>query len=337
MLVLLHACAAALQPATAPARTVAAASRAGRPACAAATSDAADRAKAALDAMDADVSAAEAASAAGAAFTNLNAAGPSVFPLAAVVGQEAIKTALLLCGVNPRIGGVVISGSRGTAKSVMARAVHQLLPPIEVFKDSPFNIDPESGEYDSFLKAKIDAGGPALALCSALLCQPLLPFSLPPPVSFLLSSHLTSLSSLSPLSPPILSSRSSLPAHSLCHPVAASPSSASSLGLLSPHLPPHPTPPTHLTLSCYASQARSIQMRWRQRSSTRPLCRSLWTCWRNARGCSMSVDSQHTSNNTPEHVHRTGCWARSTWRSRSVPARPSSSRASSPEPTAACW
>jgi len=158
MLVLLHACAAALQPATAPARTVAAASRAGRPACAAATSDAADRAKAALDAMDADVSAAEAASAAGAAFTNLNAAGPSVFPLAAVVGQEAIKTALLLCGVNPRIGGVVISGSRGTAKSVMARAVHQLLPPIEVFKDSPFNIDPESGEYDSFLKAKIDAG-----------------------------------------------------------------------------------------------------------------------------------------------------------------------------------
>ena len=92
-----------------------------------------------------------------AAFTDLN-SGPATFPLAAVVGQEAIKTALLLCGVNPKIGGVVISGSRGTAKSVMARAIHKLLPPIEVIKGNQFNSEPASGEYDSFLEEQLRNG-----------------------------------------------------------------------------------------------------------------------------------------------------------------------------------
>jgi len=84
--------------------------------------------------------------------------GAAVFPLASVVGQEAIKTALLLCAVNPKMGGVVISGSRGTAKSVMARAVHSLLPPIEIVKGNQFNSDLESGEFDSFLKADLASG-----------------------------------------------------------------------------------------------------------------------------------------------------------------------------------
>jgi len=92
------------------------------------------------------------------AIASLKQDGPSTFPLAAVVGQEAIKTALLLCGVNARIGGVVISGSRGTAKSVMARAVHKLLPPIEIVKDSQYNIEAGSKEYDSFLTDKIARG-----------------------------------------------------------------------------------------------------------------------------------------------------------------------------------
>jgi magnesium chelatase subunit D len=86
--------------------------------------------------------------------------GGRPFPLSMIVGQENIKQALLLASVNNRMGGVVISGGKGTAKSVMARALHQLLPPIEVLKGSPFNIDPE-GEFglDDFTLTDLANGG----------------------------------------------------------------------------------------------------------------------------------------------------------------------------------
>ncbi len=67
----------------------------------------------------------------------------SVFPFGAIVGQEDMKRALLLNAINPGIGGVLVRGNKGTAKTTTVRGLAQLLPNIEVVKDCKFNCDPQ--------------------------------------------------------------------------------------------------------------------------------------------------------------------------------------------------
>lgn len=68
---------------------------------------------------------------------------PTIYPFTAIVGQERMRRALILNAVDTRIGGVLIRGERGTAKSTMARALAALLPVVKVVQDCRFGCDPE--------------------------------------------------------------------------------------------------------------------------------------------------------------------------------------------------
>ena len=68
---------------------------------------------------------------------------PPIFPFSAIVGQERMRRALILNAVDTRIGGVLIRGERGTAKSTAARALAALLPSVRVVDDCRFGCDPD--------------------------------------------------------------------------------------------------------------------------------------------------------------------------------------------------
>src|SRR5260363_401621 len=65
-----------------------------------------------------------------------------IFPFAAIVGQDKLKRALLLCAVNPSLSGVLIRGDKGTAKSTAARGLRELLAPIQRVPGCPYNCAP---------------------------------------------------------------------------------------------------------------------------------------------------------------------------------------------------
>jgi Mg-chelatase subunit ChlI len=68
---------------------------------------------------------------------------PSIYPFTAIVGQDRMRRALVLNAVDPRIGGVLIRGERGTAKSTAARALAALLPQVRVVRGCRFGCDPD--------------------------------------------------------------------------------------------------------------------------------------------------------------------------------------------------
>ena len=79
----------------------------------------------------------------------INTSARPIFPFTAIVGQEEMKLALALNVIDPKIGGVIIMGDRGTGKSTTIRAITDILPEIEVVQDDFFNSHPSDFELMS--------------------------------------------------------------------------------------------------------------------------------------------------------------------------------------------
>ncbi len=84
---------------------------------------------------------------------------PATYPFTAILGQETMQTALLLCAVDPALGGVLVRGQKGTAKSTAARALATLLPEVAVVSGCSYHCDPERPEelHDG-CRARLAAG-----------------------------------------------------------------------------------------------------------------------------------------------------------------------------------
>ena len=95
---------------------------------------------------------------------------PAIFPFTAIVGQERMKRALILNAINPLIGGVLIRGERGTAKSTAVRALAALLPEIKVVADCRFGCDPTGSHLCDECLEREARGEDALDLVPHLSC-----------------------------------------------------------------------------------------------------------------------------------------------------------------------
>ncbi len=72
---------------------------------------------------------------------------PPVFPFTALVGQDALKLALVINAIHPGVMGVLIMGQKGTAKSTAARALAELLPMIKIARGCPYGCDPDAPDH----------------------------------------------------------------------------------------------------------------------------------------------------------------------------------------------
>ncbi len=71
----------------------------------------------------------------------------TVYPFTAVVSQERVKTALILTAIDPSLGGVLITGPKGSGKSTIVRALEEVLPPKERVEGCPFGCDPNDTSH----------------------------------------------------------------------------------------------------------------------------------------------------------------------------------------------